>query len=202
MCNKIESNILESTLKATKLTRERIDKVESVGDHDKPSDTHIKSQEMKTLTGSNETSLKNARLVSEKHTEYTKVDGVEHDFIELINYLGEVETEGASSESERENMANFYGKFLKEARPKQKMPLEIRNKSKTYWFLRCGRGFGKTWTGAHQAIIYCLTHPGCLFAAVAATNGDLEKLCLMESLAFCQTFQENLLSDTIQGITK
>ncbi len=40
-----------------------------------------------------------------------------------------------------------------------------------------GRGWGKTFTGAHDAVQYCLTHDNIIYAVVAPTAGDLRRVC-------------------------
>lgn len=54
-------------------------------------------------------------------------------------------------------------------RPKQQPPADD---DWVYWFIRAGRGFGKTLSAAQWARTMALDHPGCRFALVAPTFGD------------------------------
>lgn len=56
-------------------------------------------------------------------------------------------------------------------RPKQQPPAG----DWTYWWIRAGRGFGKTLTAAQWAKKVTLADPGCRFALVAPTQSDVRK---------------------------
>lgn len=48
----------------------------------------------------------------------------------------------------------------------------------TIWLIMAGRGFGKTWTGAHWLAEQANAHPGSEWAIVAPTFRDVKKTCM------------------------
>ena len=66
-----------------------------------------------------------------------------------------------------------YIEFGKLARKKQIRP----EKDHFIWMLLAGRGFGKTFTGAYNTVLYALRNPGVNCAVVAPTHGDLRRVC-------------------------
>ena len=47
---------------------------------------------------------------------------------------------------------------------------------------RCGRGYGKTYTGAHHTSIFALSYPGVEFGVIARTHDDLMQTIFRENL--------------------
>jgi phage terminase large subunit-like protein len=66
----------------------------------------------------------------------------------------------------------LYSDWLKSARPSQITPHGDWN----IWLILAGRGWGKTRTGAMDAMIYALTHPEVQVAVVTPTFGDLRRV--------------------------
>ena len=64
----------------------------------------------------------------------------------------------------------------------QHLPREIADSLKSIWFLRWGRGSGKTYTGATHTAIYVLTYPGVELGVVARTKRDLKKINFNDNL--------------------
>ncbi len=60
------------------------------------------------------------------------------------------------------------------ARPEQKTPAG----DWRIWLILAGRGWGKTRTGAEDAVIYGLRHPGSRIAIVAPTQSDARDTCI------------------------
>ena len=66
-----------------------------------------------------------------------------------------------------------YIDWAKTARKKQIRP----EQEHFIWMLLAGRGFGKTFTGAYNTVLYALRNPGVQCAVVAPTHGDLRRVC-------------------------
>ena len=75
----------------------------------------------------------------------------------------------------------------------QHLPVEIADALKSIWFLRWGRGSGKTYTGATHTAIYVLTYPGVEMGVVARTKRDLKKINFNDNLL--RLIPENCISD-------
>lgn len=69
--------------------------------------------------------------------------------------------------------AKVYIEFGKLARKKQIRP----EQDHFIWMLLAGRGFGKTFTGAYNTVLYALRNPNVNCAVVAPTHGDLRRVC-------------------------
>jgi phage terminase large subunit-like protein len=67
--------------------------------------------------------------------------------------------------------AVLYTDWLETARPKQLTPTGDWN----IWLILAGRGWGKTRTGATDAMIYALRHPNVQIAVITPTFGDLRR---------------------------
>lgn len=68
---------------------------------------------------------------------------------------------------------SLYSDWLATARPNQITPSGDWN----VWLILAGRGWGKTRTGAMDAMIYALRNPEVQVAVVAPTFGDLRRVC-------------------------
>lgn len=67
---------------------------------------------------------------------------------------------------------SLYTEWLKDARPKQLSPSEDHQ----IWLILAGRGWGKTRTGAMDAILYALRNPEVQVAVVTPTFGDIRRV--------------------------
>ena len=73
-------------------------------------------------------------------------------------------------------------KIAKAGRAAQQIPPEIIAGIKKRWFLRWGRGGGKTYTSAVNSAIFCLINPGIRFGVTARTHDDLMQTIFRENL--------------------
>lgn len=69
-------------------------------------------------------------------------------------------------------MANLYTEWLNTARPSQVTPSGNWN----IWLILAGRGWGKTRTGATDALLYALRNPNVNVAVVTPTFGDIKRV--------------------------
>ena len=75
------------------------------------------------------------------------------------------------SNAEKATIA-LYTEWLKDARPKQLQPTVDHQ----IWLILAGRGWGKTRTGAMDAVLYALRNPDVQVAVVTPTFGDIRRV--------------------------
>ena len=75
-------------------------------------------------------------------------------------------------EQSQRAVATLYSDWINIARPSQVTPKGNWN----IWVILAGRGWGKTRTGAMDALIYALTNPEVQVAVVTPTFGDLKRV--------------------------
>ena len=92
--------------------------------------------------------------------------------------------------------ANLYTEWLDKARPKQLTPTGDWH----IWLILAGRGWGKTFTGASDALLYALRNPESQVAIVTPTFGDLRRVAFNGPSGMLKMLPEGaLLSGRGQG---
>lgn len=93
-------------------------------------------------------------------------------------------------------VANLYTEWLATARPTQITPSGDWN----IWLILAGRGWGKTRTGAADAMLYALRNPNVQVAVVTPTFGDIRRVAFGGISGILKTLPENtMLSGRGQG---
>ena len=86
-------------------------------------------------------------------------------------------------------VANLYTEWLNTARPTQITP----EGSWNIWLILAGRGWGKTRTGATDAMLYALRNPNVIVAVVTPTFGDIRRVAFGGVSGILKTLPEGCM---------